>query len=1101
MYRILIIVLLICIPLNVWAATYTSCGSGNWSNAATWDDGVLGCGLTVTVPAAGDKAIISTGHTVVVDSNTTVGSNAGAVGHAITINATNSTTYGKLVVSDGISLTLRGFDLTSNTMMLINQYGVFEPAPGATVIGDVAGDYTSFILNKGIINAVGTSPKHIAFTSPSGAYSWNNSGSEAFSGSSWKFDPSLNIAAVPFTHKSLSDAAGTRLGTMADQNAGSGGGAGSAVTITGTDAAIFSNPVATRSLIVSSGDYFIDFNVGVLYFYRTSGAGNPSFTKNYKYFTLSKGWGISSIQNTTYNEAKFDYCDFSYMGANTNADSRAIDVKFKQSASVAANRLFYLKNSRMDYTGHTVGLKNCDGTLADPLLITGNTVTNVIGDSTIGGWLTFYRLPSTYITIDNNDLRSFAQLIGFYTFGSVLDFTGINITNNQVTAADNFVGGVDAGTRFPASSFSYNTIDGVGNGDVTGGARQFMGVGGTSASHLTISNNTITRGSRAIHQASYLDILNNTFIKNLHHGIPSATLEDLQITGINIKNNIFVGELGSGIAGYDQSPSIETGYNHKLWLDNYVIENNTFVGNPSGWLGFGDMTDANTYTLGTRLTIRNNLSRMITSGTSKSMQRRANASDALVRLHVSQWDYNLDYNYATRYTNLTRQGTFTGITNVAGVSLFDPNFSSKSGGSLVLTHTSTTSRTLTWGGGTPVQIVLDNGTATAGANTSASGVVGLYNGTLTDSGKTFNTTKNNASCPAQHWIVITGGTGSGQIRAITNNTATVLTVVPGWITVPDATSTYAIIKAEVTLQNSGATETVQAGVYLPDLPTSSQTDSSVGFADHSITASDPLLSNPAGLTFADMTPASNSPAADSGYGAAGTDIGAVPISSGPVSGVCGSNSGSSFDTLASGTANNCTSGTVSSFTGTGPWSWTCAGSGGGTDSGTCSASINQYTVTPSIGANGSMAPSVATLVNYGATTAFTVSPSTCYAINTVSGCSGSLVGSTYTKGAITGNCTVTSSFSASGTTYTITPSNGAHGTVSPSSPVSGITCGGTSVFTITPAAKYRAFNSGTCPGSISVNTYTAGPITGNCTVVGDGRKAVTGGKFKLRFGF
>jgi hypothetical protein len=67
-----------------------------------------------------------------------------------------------------------------------------------------------------------------------------------------------------------------------------------------------------------------------------------------------------------------------------------------------------------------------------------------------------------------------------------------------------------------------------------------------------------------------------------------------------------------------------------------------------------------------------------------------------------------------------------------------------------------------------------------GTATSATGT------TLTQTGKTW---------AASQWINsqvrITGGTGAGQIRAITANTADTLTVAT-WTTTPDATSTYAI---------------------------------------------------------------------------------------------------------------------------------------------------------------------------------------------------------------------------------------------------------------------------------------------------------------------
>lgn len=68
------------------------------------------------------------------------------------------------------------------------------------------------------------------------------------------------------------------------------------------------------------------------------------------------------------------------------------------------------------------------------------------------------------------------------------------------------------------------------------------------------------------------------------------------------------------------------------------------------------------------------------------------------------------------------------------------------------------------------------GTATAGAST-----------TLTNSAKNWTTNQ-----WTNYQIRITGGTGTGQIRTIASNTATVITVSAAWTTTPDATSTYSL---------------------------------------------------------------------------------------------------------------------------------------------------------------------------------------------------------------------------------------------------------------------------------------------------------------------
>jgi hypothetical protein len=72
----------------------------------------------------------------------------------------------------------------------------------------------------------------------------------------------------------------------------------------------------------------------------------------------------------------------------------------------------------------------------------------------------------------------------------------------------------------------------------------------------------------------------------------------------------------------------------------------------------------------------------------------------------------------------------------------------------------------------------ENNTGTATSATST---------TLTKTGAGWT-----ASAFIGQWIRITGGTGSGQARAITANTTTQVTVSPAWTVTPDATSTFEI---------------------------------------------------------------------------------------------------------------------------------------------------------------------------------------------------------------------------------------------------------------------------------------------------------------------
>jgi parallel beta-helix repeat protein len=82
---------------------------------------------------------------------------------------------------------------------------------------------------------------------------------------------------------------------------------------------------------------------------------------------------------------------------------------------------------------------------------------------------------------------------------------------------------------------------------------------------------------------------------------------------------------------------------------------------------------------------------------------------------------------------------------------------------------------------------------------------------------------------------------------------------------------------------------------------------------------------------------------------------------------------------------------------------------GGTPT-TYTYTVYTYTVTPSAGANGSINPNTPQTVNYNDTIAFAVTANSGYHINTVTGCGGSLAGSTYTTAAITANCAVTATF-------------------------------------------------------------------------------------------
>lgn len=143
--------------------------------------------------------------------------------------------------------------------------------------------------------------------------------------------------------------------------------------------------------------------------------------------------------------------------------------------------------------------------------------------------------------------------------------------------------------------------------------------------------------------------------------------------------------------------------------------------------------------------------------------------------------------------------------------------------------------------------------------------------------------------------------------------------------------------------------------------------------------------------------------------------------------------------------------------------------------------LNQYTVTPSAGSNGSITPSTAQSVAHGSNAAFTIQPDTGFEIDAVAGtCGGSLSGNTYTTNVVTGDCTVSATFKVA--QYSVTPSAGTGGTITPNT-VQTVAHGATTSFSLAPDTGYEiASVGGTCGGSLSGSTYTTNAVTANCTV-------------------
>src|SRR5207342_340945 len=142
---------------------------------------------------------------------------------------------------------------------------------------------------------------------------------------------------------------------------------------------------------------------------------------------------------------------------------------------------------------------------------------------------------------------------------------------------------------------------------------------------------------------------------------------------------------------------------------------------------------------------------------------------------------------------------------------------------------------------------------------------------------------------------------------------------------------------------------------------------------------------------------------------------------------------------------------------------------------------NQYTITASAGANGTITPSGAVSVTIHANQLFTITPNTGYHVLDVL-VDGASVGAvtTYTFSNVTAAHTIAASFAID--TRTITASAGANGTIAPNGAVV-VNYGSNQTFTITPSTGYHVNTVLVDGGSVgAVTTYTFTNVTANHTI-------------------
>lgn len=802
-------------------------GGGNSNSTSTYAGGVI--------PGDGDTLTVVAGDTLTGAADLTLGDNVSAVGNALTVNGT-------VDGFAGYTLTLMGTGTTANRAMYIAAGGLFAPADGATIEVDLASDGQTRINNQGdmILGActvqakaaydVSSAGQTLSSASMATVYRAGGSGSMSV----FPIGETTIRGAICVCVSPVSNAAGTGIGSFGDSSF-------SVVSVT-TPSDALTTAVASLEACTSPGDYYVDHDNGLVWFYSNLDAGllTCEYTANK---ARRRGFTIQSDRNgdsrfiavgTTFNRLGSNFGKH-----NTEYIESGIYISNKVNGAVNSAREGKITGCTFNHCLVPLQVYGSTNTEANPLDLTGNTYN--YGLRTRGNFSGTILLGySHYIDISDS---KFNQAESIQTC----------IRASGYVIADRLTGWCNVNSVLANVAGSYVrdcVLHGFGKLFDPGGFQ----TPGNDENPNTYTGNTIYHNSRAGRIGSNMVVTDNLFIQNTHHGFvaPSGDgyYHDIDIERNRIVDCFSTGDMGGGWT---------LGYNSKQWLHNISIINNTFDYGVRG-IRFNDFEG--TKVLGTKIRILNN----IISNSEESIDRPSNDSNNITKMQVDWMDYNNLYNntdapdvaQATFMMSSTHYGSDEG--NCTGIALFDPSsVPDASAKSLVMTIGSS-SITLSWGGGSSVELVDDSGTVTTGGSAS-----------LTDSSKAWTADEHIAK-----YCRITSGTAVGQIYMIYDNTATSLSLIsnlgsPVTIAVAD---TYEIVNSEVTLTDSGA-ETVQAGVHLPDVPTgaATYTDSGITVEVNSLTV-DPQYADE-GSTAYDYTPA-NSALADAGYD--GSDIGAIAFS-------------------------------------------------------------------------------------------------------------------------------------------------------------------------------------------------------------------------------
>lgn len=155
-----------------------------------------------------------------------------------------------------------------------------------------------------------------------------------------------------------------------------------------------------------------------------------------------------------------------------------------------------------------------------------------------------------------------------------------------------------------------------------------------------------------------------------------------------------------------------------------------------------------------------------------------------------------------------------------------------------------------------------------------------------------------------------------------------------------------------------------------------------------------------------------------------------------------------------------------------------AGCGGSSKSSPPEENLTEHRALVEISGSGSASPSSSLLQEGVETVDITLAPDEGYQTDSVTGCPGTLVGDTFTIGPINSSCTLSVSFVAIHT-YTVTTEGAGSASPATGELLQDID---TASVTLSPDEGYQVSAVEGCPGNLSNDVYTLGPVESDCTL-------------------